>query len=775
LFNEANTSQGVEMTTKQNVHVNIDQFQTETSGLPVSGDTQVVALSAGDTFDLRIAPVTKRIGGVSVRMLAYNGSIPGPVLKVRQGSEVAVQVINHGDLEATVHWHGLLVENQYDGTHETQVPMAIGAGTTYRLRFLHPGIYWYHPHVREDYGQELGLYGNILVVPTDSDYWPPVNREVVLTLDDILIEDGKVAPFSRSETTHVAMGRFGNVMLTNGETNLSLTAKAAEVVRFYLTNTANTRVFNVGIQGARMKLLGGDSGRVEVEQFVDQVILAPSERCVVDVLFDKPGPVLLEHHSPDRRYKLATIDVTTDPAEPSFLQQHRNLRRNPDMAAERRRVAPYLDTPPDKTLAFVAEMNLVNEESDGATVYTCPMHPEIVGEKGSRCSKCNMKLMPSPGVGKGTEHHAMNHDAAAESHDGIEWEDLMVEINRITTPANMHWKLVDRETNADNHAIDWRFKVGDQVKIRLVNEPESDHPMHHPFHIHGAGRFLVLSRDGVVEPNLTWKDTVLVRAGQTVDILLDITNPGIWMAHCHIAEHHESGMMFSFNVTPRDEAKTGMVINSHSLRLAATLLSGGTILSFLSGILHPAREYANNHAAVFGEYANSSHWATIHLGQFAGMAAILFGLIALGAALDVRAGLSAWIRRFGTTSAAVALGLYAILQAVDGVALKQAVNAWAAAPEAEKLVRFANAETVRWLEWGIRSYQSFMFGLALVLFATSITRRARGFRTIGFLMGLSGVAYFVQGVVLGSEGFSTTNSFPTLLANLWCRYGVRGF
>jgi YHS domain-containing protein len=72
--------------------------------------------------------------------------------------------------------------------------------------------------------------------------------------------------------------------------------------------------------------------------------------------------------------------------------------------------------------------------------------------------------------------------------------------------------------------------------------------MHHPFHIHGAGRFLILSRNGVVEPNLVWKDTVLVRPGEIVDVLLDVTNPGPWMAHCHIAEHHESGMMFSFNV-----------------------------------------------------------------------------------------------------------------------------------------------------------------------------------------------------------------------------------
>ena len=112
----------------------------------------------------------------------------------------------------------------------------------------------------------------------------------------------------------------------------------------------------------------------------------------------------------------------------------------------------------------------------------------------------------------------------------------------------MRWKLIDRQTGAEGDAIEWRFRVGQQVKIRLVNEMDSDHPMHHPFHLHGAGRFLILSRDGVMESDLVWKDTVLVRTGETVDLLLDVTHPGVWMAHCHIAEHHESGMMFSFRV-----------------------------------------------------------------------------------------------------------------------------------------------------------------------------------------------------------------------------------
>ena len=127
----------------------------------------------------------------------------------------------------------------------------------------------------------------------------------------------------------------------------------------------------------------------------------------------------------------------------------------------------------------------------------------------------------------------------------------MVDVNRLTTPANTRWKLIDRsERRPKTTPSRWRFRVGDRVKIRLVNEMDSDHPMHHPFHIHGAGRFLILARDGQPEQNLVWKDTVLVRTGETVDILLDVTNPGRWMAHCHIAEHHESGMMFSFDVEP---------------------------------------------------------------------------------------------------------------------------------------------------------------------------------------------------------------------------------
>jgi FtsP/CotA-like multicopper oxidase with cupredoxin domain len=574
-----------------------DHFPTETAGLPEARATELVELSEGDRFDLRIAPVAKHLGDATVRMLAYNGSIPGPTLKVKEGSEIVVDVENRGDMDATVHWHGLRLENRYDGTHQVQHPMAVGERFTAHVTFPDPGAYWYHPHIREDYGQEMGLYGNVLVEPADPDYWPPVNRELPLTLDDILLEEGRVAPFSRAETTHAAMGRFGDVMLVNGQPDLAVSARLGEVVRLYLTNTANTRVFKVALPGARMKLVGGDSGHVEHEQFVEDVILAPSERVVIDVLFEEAGELTLEHRTPQRIYPLATIHVSEEPAEPSLEAQFDVLRTNADMVAERERIAPYLEAEPDKTVAFIAEMDMGAPEGEGPVVYACPMHPEVVNEEPGHCPKCGMRLLaveapattyacpmhpdvvseepghcPDCGMkllpahlvaqagGHEPEHGAHEHEAhdhsghAHEGHDhgaagGIEWEDDMVEVNRMTTPANMRWKLIDRDTGAENEAIDWRFQVGDQIKIRLLNEMAGDHPMHHPFHVHGAGRFLVLSRDEVVEPNLVWKDTVLVRTGETVDILLDVTKVGLWMAHCHIAEHHESGMMFSFEVT----------------------------------------------------------------------------------------------------------------------------------------------------------------------------------------------------------------------------------
>jgi FtsP/CotA-like multicopper oxidase with cupredoxin domain len=594
-----------------------DVFPRDIHGLPSVARPTLHRLRDGDRLSLEIAPVVKQIGDSNVRMIAYNGSIPGPTLHVDQGSEITVDVTNNGDVETTVHWHGIRLENRYDGVpNDTQAPIEIGQTFSYRVKFPDPGFYWYHPHLREDYGQEMGMYGTIIVEPKDTTYWPRVDRQLAVTLDDVLIEDGLIAPFSRSGPTFTAMGRFGNVLLINGEERLHAEVTLGDVVRLHLVNTANTRIFNVAIPDARMKLVGGDSGRYERETFVEEVLLAPSERAIVDVLFDRAGDARFQHRAPDHTYDLGTLTVA------STNSAYEVLRVDPDLAKLGKALGRDRDRAPEKTLAFRSTMPLLYGTDQGTGPrYSCPMHPEITSSEPGRCPKCGMKLTPSavpsstyacpmhPDVTSGEPGRcpkcgmkltpsevstpvtpsekasfacpmhpevtgsgptecpkcgmwlAPIEPAAAVSQDhgshldsdGLEWEDLMPDVNRQSNPSNMRWCITDLDTGAENGDIFWSFTVGDSVKIRLVNELGSDHPMHHPFHIHGAGRFLILSRDGEPDPNLVWKDTVLVPAGQTVDILLEVTNPGRWMAHCHIAEHIESGMMFSFDVAPGAE------------------------------------------------------------------------------------------------------------------------------------------------------------------------------------------------------------------------------
>ncbi len=198
------------------------------------------------------------------------------------------------------------------------------------------------------------------------------------------------------------------------------------------------------------------------------------------------------------------------------------------------------------------------------------------------------------------------------------------------------------------------------------------------------------------------------------------------------------------------------------LRLSATLLFIGLVLStVLAQYLHPGG--GPTMEATFANYAGSSDWAAIHLGEFVSEAVLLAGLLVLFFALGVSQGTPRWLGFFGAIAAGMALALYGVLSAVDGVALKQAVDAWASAPAAEQATRFASAQAIRWLEWGTNSYWNFMQGLALVLFAIVIVWTARVPRPIGYLMGLSGLAFIVLGWVVGTEGFrgTPTHAVPT--------------
>jgi FtsP/CotA-like multicopper oxidase with cupredoxin domain len=491
--------------------------QTKQSGnnLPLAVSPAVVELKNGGTYNLVAGFVQKEIGSRTYRMLAYNGSIPGPLIKVMQGAEVTINFTNNTDIETTIHSHGIRLDNRFDGTPPlTQEPIKPGQSFAYKIKFPDAGMYWYHPHVREDYAQELGLYGNYFVAPKSETYWNLVNREVPLFLDDILIEDGKIL-LSKEGADRTLMGRFGNVMLVNGETDYRLEVKKGETIRFYVTNAANTRPFRFTIRGVRMKLVGGDGGAYEKETWTDGVTLGPSERAVIEMLFEKPGSYAIENRTPDKTYTLGNINVSDEPVDASYAAQFEKLSTHHETIASIDPLRQYFGREPDKRLALTIDL------------------------------MDNMQQMMSGSGEHGSGHMMQNGQMMGGSPGGIEWEDANQMMNMMSDADTVKWKIVDQDTGKENMDIDWSFKLGEPVKIRIWNDPNSMHPMQHPIHFHGQ-QFLVLDRNGTKEGNLVWKDTVFIPAGEYVDILLDVSNPGDWMVHCHIAEHLEAGMMFAF-------------------------------------------------------------------------------------------------------------------------------------------------------------------------------------------------------------------------------------
>jgi hypothetical protein len=207
------------------------------------------------------------------------------------------------------------------------------------------------------------------------------------------------------------------------------------------------------------------------------------------------------------------------------------------------------------------------------------------------------------------------------------------------------------------------------------------------------------------------------------------------------------------------------MIDRTSLRLAGTLLLVGQFLYIVVTLFHTGGD-ANNHPSIFAAYAGSGTWTLIHVAQFVCVAILIAGLLTLAFTLDFEARAAAWVGRLAAGSAVVALALEGGLQAVDGVANKQADLAWVSAPEAEKAARFASAEAIRWIEWGMRSYQAFALGLALLLFAAAVVRVASLPRPIALLMALAGLVFLAQGWIVGSEGFSPAMSNAIVLAEV---------
>jgi FtsP/CotA-like multicopper oxidase with cupredoxin domain len=484
--------------------------------LPLVKPTQVARLKDGDTLDLTAMLVRRTIKGRSFAMYGFNGQVPGPLIRVPQNATITVRFHNRIDLPSTVHWHGVRLDNRFDGVPGlTQDSVRSGADFAYTVHFPDAGIYWYHPHVREDIEQAMGLFGNMRVDSPDRDYYSPVNREEMLVLDDLLVNGDTLIPFGREGPDFALMGRVGNVLLVNGEPRYSPRVKKGEVVRFFITNVSSSRTYNLSFGGATIKVVASDVSKFEREELVPSVVLAPAERYIVEVRFDRAGTFAvvnaiqaINHYAGEFSPEVDTLgSVTVDPspASPDHTKVFTTLRSNQAVSRDIDRYRQYFEKAPDKSLTLTVATN------------TLPL----------------------------ATVQFMNVDTAYFAP--VEWVDGMPDMNWLSTSKQVRWILRDDATGKENMNIDWHVARGSVVKLRIFNDPKSFHPMQHPMHLHGQ-RMLVVARDGVATKNLVWKDTALVPVGSTVDLLIDASNPGAWMLHCHIAEHLGSGMMTVMHV-----------------------------------------------------------------------------------------------------------------------------------------------------------------------------------------------------------------------------------
>ncbi len=494
-----------------------DRFPTSTAGLEIAEAPSVLEPGDGDTIFLTAAPVKKVLKGREVRMLGYARSIPGPTLRVKQGCRIVVRLRNETGLPTTLHSHGVRLESAFDGGLTT-VAVRDGGSFDYTLTFPDAGLFWYHPHIRQDYAVEMGLYGNIVVIPADTGLWRPVDREQILMVDDFFLDpDRGTSSFQTDKLDRTLMGRFGNLYLVNGDTAFGMTVKRKERVRFLATNSCNARVVNLGFLGPdgkvpRIKLVGSDNGLYEWFDTAASALAAPGERKIFEACFDRVGEYRITNHMLPGAYTkdsidfLGTVRVLEDSAATGncdgFLEEEGSTAARASIDSVRALAA--LDVPPAKSLLLTGTMNMAMKRA---------AQPEPISIEAK----------------------------------GIEWYDHMPLMNEISHAGNTDWVIRDLETGLENHAIHWRFAKGEKVKIRIRNDTAATHPMPHPFHVHGQ-RFLVTAVNGRRNLNMAWKDTYLVGIRETVDILLDAANPGEWMAQCHIAEHVESMMMFHFTV-----------------------------------------------------------------------------------------------------------------------------------------------------------------------------------------------------------------------------------
>lgn len=465
-------------------------FLAAATGAAISASLRPAHASAVDERQIKLAPGEALLSGADgppTAVWAYNATVPGPALRLRQGQPARITVENGLEEDTTVHWHGIRLPNAMDGVPGlTQPPIRPGESFLYEFTPSDAGTFWYHPHADSLVQLGHGLAGPLIVEEAE-----PVafDHDLLWLLQDWrLAKDGQIASGFGGAMDASMSGRVGNLVTINGIVPPDLRVRAGERVRLRLANAALARVMALRFEGHRPVVIAIDGQPCEPHEPENgRLLLAPAMR--IDIALDMQGDPRSRHDVIDDFYDGLAYRLTTlaydraAPIRPHPLDAPLALPRNP---------LPQ----PDLANAVRQEIELQGGMMGGG---------KLAGIGGM--------------MGKGMP--GMNGGAA--------------------------WAINGMSMTGDGHAgmaPQFMLERGSTCRLTMRNQTAWWHPMH----VHGFS-LSVLSRNGSPVPHRQWQDTVLLAPKDTVECAFVADNPGDWMLHCHVADHQMAGLMTVFRVT----------------------------------------------------------------------------------------------------------------------------------------------------------------------------------------------------------------------------------
>ncbi|WP_183905358.1 multicopper oxidase family protein [Rhizobium sp. BK008] len=455
------------------------------AGLPPSP----VRAAGSNEYRIVAAPARARLAGPDrpeTGVWAYDGTVPGPLVRLRQGEPARLIVDNRLDQDTTVHWHGIRLPNAMDGVPGlTQPPIRSGESFVYEFTPPDAGTFWYHPHANSLEQLGRGLAGAVIVEVRDP---VAVDRDLLWLLADWrLTETGEIASGFGNRMEAAMSGRVGNTVTLNGQVSETEPVRAGERVRLRLVNGSLARIMALRFEGHKPVIVAIDGQPCEPhEPDGGRILLGPAMR--VDVVLDMQG-------EPGRRYEV--VDDFYDGLSYRLTQ----------LAYDRK--PPLRERPLDASLDLprnpLPEPDLGTAERHDLTLQGGMMGGGMMAGMGGM-NGGGMMMPGMMGMGGGPAWAINGMSMTGDGHAGME-------------PA-------------------LTFQRGCSVVLIVRNQTAWWHPMH----LHGHS-MRVLSRNGAPVPHRQWQDTVLMAPKDVVEVAFVADNPGDWMLHCHVMDHQMTGMM----------------------------------------------------------------------------------------------------------------------------------------------------------------------------------------------------------------------------------------